>query len=67
MNSIITDQGRIILLEAEIGLMAEALSAAARLLMKLDRMTTEQFSIGGEREEREALRAALESCGHAVI
>ena len=36
-------------------------TAAAALLTKLDDMTTREFERGGEREEREALRRALET------
>jgi len=32
---------------------------AQRLLARLDRMTTKEFSEGGDKTEREALRAAL--------
>ena len=38
----------------------ELLRAAKATLDKLDNITTEEFSRGGEREEREALRAAVE-------
>lgn len=38
---------------------AELEAAAAALLKRLDNMTTEQFANGGERGEREALRALL--------
>ena len=38
---------------------AELASAARALLQKLDDMTTEAFARGGEREERERLRAIL--------
>ncbi len=37
--------------------------AAAALLDRLDNMTTAQFSCGGERAEREALRALLHNRG----
>lgn len=34
--------------------------AAYALLMRIDYMTTDEFALGGERKEREALREALE-------
>lgn len=38
----------------------EALRTAARALIeRLDNITTEEFRLGGERQEREALRAAI--------
>lgn len=37
------------------------LTAAKALLAKLDNMTTDDFSKGGESKEREALRAAIEA------
>lgn len=42
----------------------ELVAAAAALLDKLDRMTTEDFARGAERDEREGLRAVLEVIGH---
>lgn len=33
--------------------------AAAALLARIDNLTTDEFQLGGERIEREALRAAL--------
>lgn len=38
---------------------AELREAASALLARLDRITTDDFSRGGERQEREALRALL--------
>ena len=38
---------------------AAVVLAAQRLLEKIDNLTTDDFSKGGERQEREALRAAL--------
>ncbi len=35
-------------------------TAAAALLARIDDMTTAEFQLSGERDEREALRAALE-------
>ncbi len=35
-------------------------TAAAALLARIDDITTAEFQLGGERDEREALRAALE-------
>ena len=37
-----------------------AIEAARALLSRLDRLTTDEFSIGADRREREALRNALE-------
>ena len=34
--------------------------AARALLARIDNLTTDEFQLGGERKEREALRAALE-------
>ena len=39
------------------------LARATELLVRLDNITTEEFSQGGEREEREALRFALKALG----
>ena len=39
------------------------LARAIDLLKRLDSMTTMEFAQGGEREEREALRFALEATG----
>lgn len=41
--------------------------AAADLLRRLGNMTTEQFSRGGEREEREALRVLLVAAGYTDL
>lgn len=38
---------------------SEMIAAARALLERLDTITTEEFARGGEREERERLRAAL--------
>ena len=42
------------------------IQAAAALLAKIDDITTEDFSRGGERDEREALRRALLAAGVVV-
>ena len=39
-------------------------NAAVALLIKIEDMTTHDFSIGGEKPEREALRAALVAAGY---
>ena len=38
---------------------AELLAAAVALLARIDRLTTEEFSRGDEKTERERLRAAI--------
>ena len=40
---------------------------AHALLLRLDRITTDQFALGGERTEREALRQALIDAGYIPI
>ena len=37
---------------------------AMALLLRLDRITTDQPAVGGERSEREALRCALAAAGY---
>lgn len=41
----------------------DLLTAARNLLARIDEITTEEFSKGGERVEREALRAVLAKMG----
>ena len=41
----------------------ELVSASAALLNKIDSITTEEFSKGAEREERETLRSVLAGIG----
>lgn len=43
----------------------ELIAAARALLQKLDDITTEQFALGAERDEREALRALVEESEEA--
>lgn len=45
----------------------ELVEAAQALLAKLDNMTTDQFSKGEEREEREALRAITAKATGEVV
>jgi hypothetical protein len=40
------------------------IQSARRLLDKIDSMTSEEFSKGGEKKEREALRKALNRAGY---
>lgn len=47
-----------IIIDRETGA-SDLLAAAKALLQKLDHLTTDEFSLGGEREEREALRAEI--------
>ena len=45
---------------------AALVSAAERLLDRIDHMTSEQFSQGGEKAEREELRSVLAAIKHAA-
>ena len=38
------------------------MEAAEAMLQRIDTITSERFAAGGERVEREALRAALDAC-----